>query len=203
MRILLRRHVSGPVMSLLLSIVVGTLALYAWAAPPSLLSDGENTAKQALTADKVSAFDGDLKFVSQDVIPHPIADADKEVTYTIAGPGAGVKSSVEFRVYDTVARAVKHANPTAAQQLQEANEFDIPRGQFSAYHSNLSGPLAKDVPETFHCIASKEKATWSRCYYYAGGSSSTIVVGTTTSATANEAIMITAMGAQGLAQVKP
>jgi hypothetical protein len=201
MRNLLRRHVFGLMMSLLLSIVVGTLALYA--APPSLLSDGENAAKQALTADKVSGFDGDLKLVSLDPVPHPVADADREVIYTIAGPGAGVKSSVEFRIYDTVAAAVKHANPSGAQQMQEASEFDLPRGQFNAYHSNLAGALAKDAPATFHCLASKEKTPWSRCYYYAGGASSTIVVGTTSSATPNEAIMITAMGAQGLAQVKP
>jgi hypothetical protein len=124
------------------------------------------------------------------------------VRYEITGPGPGVKSSVEYRVYDSVAGAAKHANPSAAQQLQEANEFDIPRGQMTAYHSNLSGDLAKDVPATFHCIAMKGKTPWSRCYYYAGGTSSTVVVGTTSSATANEAIMITAMGAQNLALLK-
>jgi hypothetical protein len=202
MKNLLRRHVSGLTMSLLLSIVIGMLAVYAWATPPSILSDGENAAKRALDADKIRAFDGDLKFVTQSVIVHPVADADKEVTYEITGPGPGVKSSVEYRVYDSVAGAVKHANPSAAQQLQEANQFDIPRGQMTAYHSNLSGDLAKDVPATFHCLAMKGKTPWSRCYYYAGGTSSTVVVGTTSSATPNEAIMITAMGAQNLALLK-
>lgn len=189
-------------MSLLFSMAFGTLALYAWAAPPSILSDGENAAKRALDAQKVSAFDGDLTFVAQTVIAHPVADADKEVSYEIKGPGPGVKSSVEYRIYDTVAGAAKHANPSGAQQLQEANEFDIPRGEMSAYHSNLGGDLAKDVPATFHCIAQKGKTPWSRCYYYAGGKSSTVVVGTTTSDAPNEAIMITAMGAQNLALVK-
>jgi len=43
-------------------------------------------------------------------------------------------------------------------------------GQYRTYHSNLSGSdLAKDVPETFHCVAVTGKETWSRCYYYGGG----------------------------------
>jgi hypothetical protein len=85
--------------------------------------------------------------------------------------------------------------------MQEAKENDIPRGQYRTYHSNLSGSdLAKDVPETFHCMALASREPWSRCYYYPGGDSNVVVVGSTSSPVANEAIMITAMGAQGVAR---
>jgi hypothetical protein len=52
-------------------------------------------------------------------------------------------------------------------------------------------------------VALTSKETWSRCYYYGGGDSNVVVVGTTSSAAANEAILITAMGAQGLGAAKP
>jgi hypothetical protein len=63
--------------------------------------------------------------------------------------------------------------------------------------------LAKSVPGTFHCVALGGKEPWSRCYYYPGGGSDVVVVGTTSSGAANEAILITAMGAQTLAAAKP
>jgi hypothetical protein len=193
----------GLVFSLVCGIVCGTVVLRAGAAPPSVVSDGEILAKKALDADRVTAFDGSMKFLFQEVVRKPVAGADKEVSYDLAGPGEGVKSSVEFRIYDSVAGAAAHANPDGKQQMEEAAEFDLPRGEMSAYHSKLGGDLAKDVPETFHCLAQKGKTPWSRCYYYAGGSSTIVVVGTTSSAAANEAILITAMAAQGLAQAKP
>jgi hypothetical protein len=194
---------TGLVFSLACGAVCGIAALRAWAAPPSAVSDGEILAKKALDADRVTAFDGTMKFLFQEVARKPVADSDKEVTDNLAGPGEGVKSSVEYRIYDSAATAAAHANPDGKLQMEEAAEFDLPRGQFSAYHSKLGGDLAKDVPETFHCLAQAGKTPWSRCYYYAGGASTIVVVGTTDSAAANEAILITAMGAQGLAQAKP
>jgi hypothetical protein len=174
------------------------------ASAQSTAGQAEKDAKRALDATSVTAFDASMTYVSQDVIAKPVNGATHEITYTITGPGAGVKSTVQYRVYDNPRDAAKHADPDMAQQKQEADEFDIPRGQFRAYHSNLTGSaLAKDVPQTFHCKALTGKTAWSRCYYYGGGQSDIVVVGTTTSAQANEAIMVTAMGAQTLAVLKP
>ena len=191
-------------MSLVLFIVCATRVRHASAAGSSTESDAENIAKHALDAGKVSAFDSSLTYVGQEVVAKPVAGADHEISYTIAGPGQGVKSNVEYRIYDTPTAASAHANPDLAQQKLEASRNDMPHGQFRTYHSSLGGsPLAKDVPETFRCLALTDKGPWSRCYYYPGGQSETVVVGTTTSAQANEAIMITAMGAQQLAGAKP
>jgi hypothetical protein len=170
----------------------------------STAAQAEKDAKRALDAASVTAFDASMTYVSQDVIAKPVNGSAHEITYTITGPGAGVKSSVEYRVYDNPAEAAKHADPDMAQQQLESDEFDMPRGRFRAYHSNLTGSaLAQDVPQTFHCKALNGHTAWSRCYYYGGGKSDIVVVGTTTSATANEAILITAMGAQSLATLKP
>jgi hypothetical protein len=193
-------------MSLGLFIVCGTHARYALAASPSTEGDVENSAKHALDAARVSAFDSSLTFVGQDVIAKPVGGADHEIRYTISGPGAGVKSSVEYRIYGTPAAAKGHADPAAAQLKEEESEYDIPngQGQFRTFHSNLTGSdLAKAVPQTFHCMALTGKETWSRCYYYPGGGSDVVIVGTTSSGAANEAILITAMGAQGLGAAKP
>jgi hypothetical protein len=140
-------------MSFVLLIVCGSWAGSVLAAGPSTVEDSENSAKHALDAAKVTAFDGALTYVSQEVVAKPAADAVKQISYTIAGPGEGVKSSVEFRIYLTAGAAAAHSNPP-----------------------------------------------WSRCYYYAGGDSNVVVVGTTSSPTANEAIMVTAMGAQTLSK---
>ncbi|HEY6445841.1 MAG TPA: hypothetical protein VIY53_05225 [Acidobacteriaceae bacterium] len=182
---------------------MGTIALGAWAAPPSASSDGESLAKKALDPGRVTAFDGSMKYLLQTAVSRPVAGSAKEISYDLAGPGDGVKSTVEYRVYDSPAAAAAHADPDGKQELAEAAEFELPRGHFSAYHSKLGGALAKDVPETLHCLAQTGKTPWSRCYYYAGGPSTIVVVGTTSSTAANEAILITAMGAQGLAQAKP
>lgn len=179
------------------------MALRAWAAPPPAAPDAESLAKKALDADRVTAFDGSMKYLFQTAVMRPVAGSAKEISYDLSGPGEGVKSTVEYRVYSNAAAAAAHANPDGKQQLAEAAEFELPRGRFSAYHSKLGGAIAADVPETFHCLAQAGKAPWSRCYYYAGGPSTIVVVGTTSSAAANEAILITAMGAQGLAQAKP
>lgn len=191
-------------MSLVLFVFDAAHVRSVFAASPSTEGEAENLAKHALDAGKVSAFDGALTYVGQDVVANPAGGADHEITYTIAGPGKGVKSSVEYRIYGTPRDAAAHANPNPAQQKQEATEDETPHGQFRAYHSNLSGSdLARDVPETFRCIALAGKGSWSRCYYYPGGQSEIVVVGTTTSEQANEAIMITAMGAQPLTSAKP
>jgi hypothetical protein len=194
------------VMRLGMSIVCGVHARVALAASPSTAGDSENMAKHALDAAKVSAFDSSLTYVGQEVIAKPVGDADHEIRYTIDGPGGGVKSSVEFRIYRSAAAAKGHADPAAAELKEEENEYDIPngQGQFRTYHSNLTGSdLAKSVPGTFHCVALGGKEPWSRCYYYPGGGSDVVVVGTTSSGAANEAILITAMGAQTLAAAKP
>ncbi|MGB9029030.1 MAG: hypothetical protein WCC27_02835 [Acidobacteriaceae bacterium] len=196
------REWSGVLLMNLGLLIIG--GAVAFAASPSTEGDVENMAKHALDAARVSAFDGSMTYVGQEAIAKPVGGADHEILYTIAGPGQGVKSSVEFRIYSSPAAATAHANPDRKQQMEEAQEFELPRGQFRAYHSNLSGSdLAKDVPQTFHCMALDGKGSWSRCYYYAGGDSNVVVVGTTSSAAANEAILITAMGAQGLGAAKP
>lgn len=175
-----------------------------FAATPSNAADAENIAKHALDADKVTAFDAALTWVGQEAVANPAGGADHEISDTIAGPGPKVKSNVEYRIYGTPADAAAHATPTPAEQRLEADQNETPHGQFRSYHSNLSGSdLAKDVPETFRCMALAGKGSWSRCYYYPGGQSNIVVVGTTTSDQANEAIMITAMGAQALASAKP
>jgi hypothetical protein len=168
----------------------------------SSASQGEEAAKRALDPAAVTAFDGSLTWVDRQAIAQPVNGSSHEITYTMTGPGAGAKSNVEFRVYDNAADAAAHADPDMSQQKDEAEAYDSPRGRFKTYHSKLSGSaLAQDVPETFHCRA-LAKGEWSRCYYYPGGESNIVVVGTTTSKTANEAILITAMGAQGLATEK-
>ncbi len=198
-----RKYFCVLVISLVLLIVFGMHARYAFAASPSTEGDAENIAKHALDAAKVSAFDGSMTYVSQETIAKPVGGADHEIRYTISGPGEGVKSNVQFRIYASPAAAAAHANPDRNQQMQEVHENDMPSGQYRTYHSNLSGSdLAKDVPETFHCVAVTGKETWSRCYYYGGGDSNVVVVGTTSSGAANEAILITAMGAQGLGTAK-
>jgi hypothetical protein len=169
----------------------------------STAAEAEKSAKRALDATAVKAFDASLSYAGQEVVDKPVNGSSHEIRYTIDGPGAGEKSTVQFRVYENPAAAAAHADPDLDQQRVEAAENDTPRGQFKTYHSNLSGSaLAQDVPQTFHCRSLTGHA-WSRCYYYAGGQSDIVVVGTTSSKQSNEAIMITAMGAQGLAQVKP
>jgi hypothetical protein len=194
-------------MSLVLFLVCAMHARYAFAAGGSTEGDAENSAKRALDAGKVSAFDGTLEYVSQEVVEKPVGGADHEILYRMDGPGAGVKSSVQYRIYGTPADAKGRANPVGAQVTEEEHVGEIPqgKGQLRNYHSNLSGSdLAKSVPETFHCMAlAGGKAAWSRCYYYPGGGSDVVVVGTTSSSAANEAILITAMGAQTLGAVKP
>lgn len=174
----------------------------ALAAPPSAASEAENTAKHALTADSVQTFDSSLTLGAQTVVEKPVADAYREISYEISGPGAGAKGSVEYRIYETAAEAEAHASPNPAQTKQEASQNDLPHGDFKTYHSALGGSaLAKEVPGTFRCMALANKGPWSRCYYHADGTN-TVVVGTTTSSAANEAILITAMGAQGLVTKK-
>ena len=197
-------------MSLVLFLICATHTRSAFAAGgvgASAEGDAENSAKHALDAAKVSAFDGTLEYVSQEVVEKPVGGADHEILYRMDGPGAGVKSSVQYRIYGTPADAKGRANPVGAQVTEEEHVGEIPqgKGQLRNYHSNLSGSdLAKSVPETFHCMAlTGGKATWSRCYYYPGGGSDVVVVGTTSSDAANEAILITAMGAQTLGAVKP
>lgn len=169
----------------------------------SAAAQAEKAAKQALDPLAVSAFDASLKYAGQEMIARPVNGSTHEITYTIEGPGPGEKGTVQYRIYDNPAAAAAHADPDLDQQKQEASENDTPHGQFRSYHSNLSGSaLAQDVPQTFHCRALANKGSWSRCYYYAGGESDIVVVGTTNSTQANEAIMITAMGAQGLAEKK-
>jgi hypothetical protein len=193
-------------MSLVVFLVCAMHARYALAAGGSTEGDAENSAKRALDAAKVTAFDGTLAYVSQEVVEKPVGGADHEILYRMDGPGAGAKSSVEYRIYGTPTEAKGRANPVGAQVTEEEHNGEIPegKGQLRAYHSNLSGSdLAKSVPETFHCMAlTGGKVTWSRCYYYPGGGSDVVVVGTTSSDAANEAILITAMGAQTLAAVK-
>ncbi len=169
----------------------------------STAAQAEKAAKQALDTLAVSAFDASLKYAGQEMIARPVNGSTHEIMYTIEGPGPGEKGTVQYRIYDNPAAAAAHADPDLDQQRQEASENDTPHGQFRTYHSNLSGSaLAQDVPQTFHCRALANKGSWSRCYYYAGGESDIVVVGTTNSTQANEAIMITAMGAQGLAEKK-
>ncbi len=178
----------------------GRIAL---AAPPSAASNAENAAKHALDAASVQTFDGSLTFVNQTVVEKPVADAYREITYEINGPDAGAKGSVEYRIYETVADAEAHSVPNGAQTKQEASQNDLPHGDFKTYHSSLGGsPLAQQVPGTFHCMALTGKGSWSRCYYRPGDLPNVVVVGTTSSSAANEAILITAMGAQGLAAKK-
>lgn len=180
------------------------LAAGIYAAAQSTASQSEKLARRALGADAVQAFDSSLKFVSQDALPKPVNDAQHEIVISMTGPDPGDKSSVQYRVYDNPADAAAHANPNAAQQKAERDAFDSPQGQFHSYHSNLTGSaLASDVPQPFHCRSSDQKPAWSRCYYYAGGQSDIVVVGTTSSTKANEAILITAMGAQSLGKAKP
>lgn len=168
----------------------------------STAAEAEKNAKRALDPMAVKAFDASLSFANQEVVDKPVNGSSHEIRYTIDGPGPGEKSTVQFRVYENPAAAAAHADPDLDQQRVEASENDTPRGQFKTYHSNLKGSaLAQDVPQTFHCRSLTGHA-WSRCYYYPGGESNIVIVGTTSSTAANEAIMITAMGAQGLAQVK-
>lgn len=163
------------------------------------VNDAVTTARHALDAQTVQAFDGNLTFVSQSLPDQAIAGAAAQVNYAITGPDAGAKGSIEYRIYKTPQAAASHANPDLVQQKEEANQNDMPHGSFRTYHSSLTGSaLAADVPATFRCVALATKGPWSRCYYYPGGDSTTVVVGTTTSTQANEAILITAMGAQPL-----
>jgi hypothetical protein len=166
-------------------------------------AQAETNAKRALDPAAVKAFDASLKYVDQEVVAKPVNGSTHEISYTITGPGAGERGTVQYRIYDNPAAAAAHADPDVTQERLEASENDIPHGQFRAYHSNLTGSaLAQDVPETFRCRALAGRGAWSRCYYYPGGQSNIVVVGTTTSKAANEAIMITAMGAQTLATEK-
>ena len=184
---------------LLICVCGGFCAASAWAGGPLAVDDAVTAARHALDAQAVEAFDGNLTFVNQSLPDEPIAGAAAQVNYSINGPGAGAKSTIEYRIYKTTHEAASHANPDLAQQKLEANQNDMPHGSFRTYHSSLTGsPLAADVPATFRCMALTAKGPWSRCYYYPGGDSTTVVVGTTTSAQANEAIMITALGAQPL-----
>lgn len=170
----------------------------------STAAQAENQAKQALSAASVQAFDPQMRYVAQEAVAAPVNGARHEILYTIAGPGAGVKSTVQYRVYETAAQAMAHAVPDTKQEMDEAAAADSPRGSFRAYHSRLSGSaLAQQVPETFHCRALQGKGAWSRCYYYPGAQSNIVVVGTTTSTQPNEAILVTALGAQGLVGAKP
>ena len=184
-------------------LAASTFLIAATLAGAQSTGQAEQQAKQALTAQSVQAFDPAMTYVGQEAVAKPVNGAKHEILYTINGPGAGVKSSVEYRVYESAADASAHADPDTKQEMLEASASDSPRGSFSAYHSKLSGsPLAKDVPETFHCRALKGKGPWSRCYYYPGANSTVVVVGTTTSMQPNEAILLTALGAQGLATAK-
>jgi hypothetical protein len=181
------------------ALLLGFCVIGAWAGGPPTVNDALTTARHALDAQAVQAFDSNLSWVNQSLPDESVAGASAQVNYTINGPDAGAKSSIEYRIYKTQQEAAAHANPDVTQQKQEANQNDMPHGNFRTYHSSLTGsPLAKDVPQTFRCVALAGKGPWSRCYYYPGGDSTTVVVGTTTSAQANEAIMITALGAQAL-----
>lgn len=174
------------------------------ASAQSTAAQAEKEAKQALSAESVHGFDPAMTYVGQEAVASPVNGAQHEVLYTISGPGAGVKSSVQYRIYENPAAAMAHAVPDVKQEMDEAAAADAPRGSFRSYHSRLGGsPLAQQVPETFHCRALQGKGSWSRCYYYPGGQSNIVVVGTTTSTQANEAILLTAMGAEGLAAAKP
>lgn len=167
------------------------------------VGESENAAKRALNAATVQAFDTAMTFVGQSFVENPAGGAQREVRYDINGPGDGVKSNVEYRIYSTPKDAESHSNPDLTQQKAEATANEMPHGSFKTYHSTLGGSaLAQDVPGTFRCIAETGNASWSRCYYYPGSGSNIVVVGTTTASQANEAIMITAMGAQGLAEKK-
>ena len=169
------------------------------ASAQSTAAQAEKEAKQALSAESVHGFDPALTYVGQEAVAAAVNGAKHEILYTIAGPGAGVKSSVQYRIYENAALAMAHAVPDTQQEMDEAAASDSPRGSFKTYHSRLGGsPLAQQVPETFHCRALQGKGSWSRCYYYPGAQSNIVVVGTTTSPQANEAIMVTALGAQGL-----
>jgi hypothetical protein len=190
--------------ALLLGISLATLAGFgarrAWAAPQSE-NKSEDAANHALNAAFVQAYDNALTFVGQDVVETPVPGASREIKYEIKGPGEGAKSYVEYRIYDSAEDAAAHADPDLAQQKSEATADDMPHGSFKAYHSSLSGSaLAAEVPETFHCVALTGGNPWSRCYYYPGTHSDVVVVGTTTSTAPNEAILITAMGAQGFVE---
>ena len=166
---------------------------------PSAVERAVNEAKSALSAKSVQAFDPSMTYVRQEMVNQPINGASREVLDTLSGPGNDVKSTVQYRIYDNPQDAASHANPDRAQQKAESAAGDLPGGRFRAYHSKLGGSaLAREVPETFHCVALMGHKEWSRCYYYPGGKSQTVVVGTTTSGAANEAILLTAMGAQGL-----
>ncbi|HEX4066653.1 MAG TPA: hypothetical protein VHZ09_11580 [Acidobacteriaceae bacterium] len=183
---------------ILLTTLFGIAAQNIWAAASSAVSDAEDVARHALDAAAVQTFDGSLTYVSQSVVEKPVADASREINYAINGPDAGAKGSVEYRIYDSPTAAEAHATPSAGQTKQEASQNDLPHGQFRTYHSALGGSaLAQEVPGTFRCMALASKGPWSRCYYHADGAN-IVVVGTTTSSTANEAILITAMGAQRL-----
>jgi len=174
------------------------------ASAQSTAAQAEKEAKQALSAESVHGFDPALTYVGKEAVAAPVNGAKHEILYTLAGPGAGVKSSVQYRIYENAALAMAHAVPDTQQEMDEAAASDSPRGSFQTYHSRLGGsPLAQQVPETFHCRALQGKGSWSRCYYYPGAQSNIVVVGTTTSPQANEAIMVTALGAQGVAGAKP
>lgn len=181
--------------------LTGVSGQRAWAAGAQSESAAESNAKHALDAAFVQAYDSELSYVDQNVVEPPITGASREVKYDITGPGEGAKSSVEYRIYATAEDAAGHADPDVNQQKAEATANDMPRGSFKTYHSKLNGSaLAVEVPETFHCVALTGGSPWSRCYYYPGNHSNVVVVGTTTSGAPNEAILITAMGAQGLAE---
>jgi len=183
-----------------LAILLAAGGARVWGASSSV-ADAVNVARHALDAVAVQAFDGSITFLKQTDVEAPVGGAVAEINDKLAGPGAEVESSVEYRIYKTPADAVAHSNPDLTQQRAEANQNDMPHGSFRTYHSNLSGSgLAQEVPQTFRCMALVSKGHWSRCYYYPGGESTTVVVGTTTSDKPNEAILITAMGAQPLAK---
>lgn len=166
---------------------------------PSAVDQAFSQAKTALSAKSVQAFDPSMTYVRQEMVNQPVNGARREVLYTISGPGNDVKSTVQYRIYDNSQDAASHANPDRAQQKAESAAGDLPGGRFRAYHSKLGGSaLAREVPHTFHCVALMGRKEWSRCYYYPGGKSETVVVGTTSSSAPNEAILLTAMGAQGL-----
>jgi len=59
-------------MSLVLFLVCAMHARYAFAAGGSTEGDAESSAKRALDAAKVSAFDGTLEYVSQEVVEKPV-----------------------------------------------------------------------------------------------------------------------------------
>jgi hypothetical protein len=192
----------GFLPALLLSFSLATVAGgNAWAAAGQSESASETAAKHALDAGFVQAYDNALNYVSQDVVEQPVAGASREIKYGMKGPGEGATSNVEYRIYASAADAAAKANPDVQQQKDEASAGDMPHGSFRAFHSKLSGSaLAVEVPETFHCVALTGGSPWSRCYYYPGGQSDVVVVGTTTSTAPNEAILITALGAQGLVE---